>query len=390
MTGSGEDALDPQEAPGADRARVTFVISGLVVGGAERVLTAIANGWVATGRAVAIVTLDRSDRPPFFPVDPRVELRRLGLAGVSHGPFEAIMNNARRVTRLRRAIEDTHPDVVVSFMDRTNVLTLLAGIGRRWPVIVADRTAADPRTGHAWRILRRSMYGRARWIVVQTQASALLMPPRLRPQTVAIPNPVLEPFSSAVPAQSAEKSADPKLAVSLGRLVPQKGYDLLLEAFASVVRSVPDARLEIWGDGPLAADLHNRVIEAGSSNHVHLAGETRDPATAIRRGGVFVLSSRIEGFPNVLLEAMALGKPVISFDCTFGPGEIIRDGVDGILVAPGDVDAMASGIVALMTDRERAAALGEAASEVRTRFGFAEILARWSRLVDGTAKIGTP
>jgi glycosyltransferase involved in cell wall biosynthesis len=114
---------------------------------------------------------------------------------------------------------------------------------------------------------------------------------------------------------------------------------------------------------------------------VTLAGATRQPAAALARSEIFVLSSRIEGFPNVLIEAMALGRPVVAFDCTFGPAEIVRDGVDGLLVPVGDVDALAAAIVRLLGEPDTRAALGRRAVEVRERFALPAILDRWTGLV---------
>ena len=367
--------------------RVTLVISALVVGGAERVLTSLANGWVEIGRPVSIVTLDGPDQPPFFPVDSRVQVYRLGLARASIDRLDAIVNNVRRLVGLRRAIAGTRPDVVVSFMDRTNVLALLASMGAGWPVIVSDRTAADPNSGYIWRALRLLTYRRASWVVVQTQGSARTMPKHLRRRTVSIPNPVLADSVAEATAKARSDAAghasDPNLVVAVGRLVPQKGFDLLISAFASVVRRAPAARLEIWGSGSEEAKLRDLVASHGLEASITLAGETRDPATAIRRAGLFVLSSRVEGFPNVLLEAMALGRAVIAVDCTFGPAEIVRDGIDGRLVPSGDIEALADAIFGLITMPQDAAALGSRAIEVRDRFAFQDILARWSTLVDG-------
>ena len=121
----------------------------------------------------------------------------------------------------------------------------------------------------------------------------------------------------------------------------------------------------------------------GLGRQVTLSGETTDPTAAIRRAALLVLSSRVEGFPNVLLEAMAAGRPVVAFDCPNGPAEIVRDGIDGRLVPPGDVDALADAIVELLSSPEEREAMGIRALEVRARFAFAPILAEWAGLVDG-------
>jgi glycosyltransferase involved in cell wall biosynthesis len=370
----------PDDSAREKPVRVTFVISGLVVGGAERVLIALANEWVKVGRPVTIVTFDAPERPPFFPVDPRIELRRLGLAGVSRGPIEAIANNLRRIVGLRRAIARTRPDAVVSFMGRTNVLTLLATIGQPWPIIVAERTSRDPQMRSGWRLLRRLAYRRAAAIVVQTQASARSIPADLRDRAVAIPNPVLDVPDRVGGPESAE--GDPNLVVAIGRLVPQKGFDLLIGAFAGVVARLPRARLEIWGAGPSGGDLEAAIARASLGQSVTLCGETDDPAAVIRRSALLVLSSRVEGFPNVLLEAMALGRAVIAFDCPFGPAEIIRDGIDGRLVPAGDVVALTAATVALLSSPADRLAMGTRATDVRDRFALAAILAAWGDVVD--------
>ena len=377
-----------------DPVRVTFVISGLVVGGAERILTAIANGWAGAGWHVSILTLDGPDQPPFFPVDPLVDVRRLDLAGVSRGRVDAIRNNVRRLARLRRAVASTRPDVVISFMDRTNVLTLLATIGTQVPVIVSDRTSADPGSHGIWHILRRIAYRRARWIVVQTAGAARAMPASLRRQTVTIPNPVLTPVADPVGRPASPVKLRPSRrthhVVALGRLVPQKGFDLLIEAFATVVERVPTARLSIWGEGPERAMLTDLIAQRNLRDVVALEGETRMPAAAIEAADVFVLSSRIEGFPNVLIEAMAAGRPVVAVDCRFGPAEIIEPGDNGLLVPAGDGSALADAIVELLTKPDLAGALGANARSVRGRFAFEAILERWTDLVVRPDGVPTP
>lgn len=380
------DTDEPRRRAVAAGSPVTLVIFGLVVGGAERVLTSLANGWAEAGREVTILTFDTDRYPPFFPIDPRVKVRRLGLARDSSDFLQAISNNVRRITVLRRAIRETSPSAVISFMDRTNVVTLLASVGAGWPVIVADRTAADPGSGRLWQLLRRITYRLADAIVVQTEGSRRALPVRLQSRSVAIPNPVIAQALEQAPGGLTTPEAG--LVVTLGRLVPQKGYDLLIEAFARVVSRVPTARLVIWGDGPEEGLLREVIKTYGLEGSVELAGETREPARAISRGAVFVLSSRIEGFPNVLVEAMALGRPVVSVDCTFGPAEIIRDGIDGRLVPADDLQALADAIVELLEDREAAELLGQRAREIRSRFAFPGVLARWSALIDGRPSRG--
>ncbi|PVR98801.1 hypothetical protein C4663_23105, partial [Salmonella enterica subsp. enterica serovar Give] len=138
-----------------------------------------------------------------------------------------------------------------------------------------------------------------------------------------------------------ESSGVDGLIVALGRLVPQKGFDLLIDAFALVGPQLPEARLEIWGAGPEEARLRAQIARLGLADRVSLPGQTTHAADVLSSATVVALSSRVEGFPNVLLEAMALGRPVVALDCRYGPAEIIRHGVDGLLVTSREPHALA-------------------------------------------------
>jgi glycosyltransferase involved in cell wall biosynthesis len=166
----------------------------------------------------------------------------------------------------------------------------------------------------------------------------------------------------------------------MGRLVPQKGFDRLLEAFASIARERPGWSLTIHGEGPQRLPLTERTESLGLAGQVRFPGVTDDPAAALADADLFVLSSRWEGFPTVLGEAMALGRPVVAFDCPSGPADLIRDGLDGVLVPRDDIAALASAMASLIDDPTRRAALAARAPEVLERFGLTAILARWDEL----------
>jgi glycosyltransferase involved in cell wall biosynthesis len=373
--------------------RITCVISALSVGGAERILTTLADRWAAMGWSVTILTFAGPATGRFFRPDPRVQERQLNLLATSRSPLSAIPRNLGRLLQLRRAIAATEPDAVLSFMDRTNDLTLLATIGQPWPVVVAERSAPEIGPGRAWSVLRRVAYPRASRVVVQTASAGASLPARLRPKLAVIPNPALD-ARTALPIEATVENAGGPLAarraedadpdgrvVALGRLVPAKGFDLLLRAFEIVHASEPSSRLEIWGEGPDRTRLEALGRELGIAGAVELPGETRSPTTALARGCVFVLASRHEGFPNVLLEAMAQGIAVVAFACRHGPAEIIRDGVDGVLVPAGDVTALAAAIRDLLSDPARRARLGSRAVEVRERFALERIGPMWDALL---------
>ena len=164
----------------------------------------------------------------------------------------------------------------------------------------------------------------------------------------------------------------------MARLDQQKQPDHAIDAFARVVREVPDARLEIYGRGPDENALRSLISRHGLGRSVKLKGYTTNPSAVYRRAALSLLTSRYEGFGLVVVEALAHGCPVVSYDLKYGPADIIEDGVDGYLVPLGDVDALARREVELLGDYATRAAMSQAAQPAATRFSPESFVARWS------------
>ncbi|HYP52150.1 MAG TPA: glycosyltransferase, partial [Pyrinomonadaceae bacterium] len=175
--------------------------------------------------------------------------------------------------------------------------------------------------------------------------------------------------------------------LAMGRLSYEKGFDLLLYAFGLAAGAQPGWHLEVWGEGPLRGELGRLAEGLGLAGRVSFPGFTRRPYEVMRRADLFAVTSRCEGFSNVLAEAMACGLPVVSFDCPSGPRHVIRDGVDGLLVAPQNVSALAATLGRLMSDERERARLASRAPEILERFGTQKVLEEWERLLafEGTA-----
>jgi glycosyltransferase involved in cell wall biosynthesis len=192
----------------------------------------------------------------------------------------------------------------------------------------------------------------------------------------------VERIPNALPELDGGVSAlDSPTVVAAGRLTGQKGFDLLLRAWARVAPEAPGWQLRIYGRGPQHKDLEVLIDELGLDGRAHLMGATREIGKAMAGASLFALSSRFEGFGMVILEAMSKGLPVISFDCPRGPAEIIESGVDGVLVPNGDVDALAGALADLARDDERRRAIAAAALAKSRTFALDVIGDRWERLL---------
>lgn len=353
---------------------VAFVLSALGAGGAERIISWIANAAIARGWNVTVITFDAPADPIFHSIDPRVTLIRLALPAGGRGVTPFVMA-ARRVLALRRALSGKRFDVVVSFLIKINVLTLLAMLGRRTPVIVSERNNPDLQPAHAlWHVMLRRLYPRAAAIVMLTERGKARLAISDKSRVTVIPNPI--PSLAFRPRQEGA----PQL-VAVGRLTEQKGFDLLIEAFARIAGRFPDWDLLIFGEGPERPRLEAMVREHGLQSRISLPGNTERHGEWISAASMFALSSRYEGFANVVGEAMQAGLAVVASDCDFGPADMIVPEISGILVPPEDVAKLAAALGEIMSCEARRRQLGINAIQRARLFDESTILDRWLRLI---------
>ena len=191
--------------------------------------------------------------------------------------------------------------------------------------------------------------------------------------TCSIPNPL--PFETATPSPRTAKTV-----LSIGRLSEEKGYDLLLDAWAEVCRKRGDWRLRIHGSGPEEERLRQQCTELGLDGSVDFAGRTSDVPGALAKASVFALSSRGEGFPISLMEAMECAVPCVAFDCAPGVRTIVRDGEDGLLAPAGDTSTLAGQLERLLGDRSLRDAMGDRARANIARYAPDAVVGRWEEL----------
>lgn len=348
----------------------------------------LSRAWAEMGRRVTILTMDDGKRPAIYALHPDVAHIPLDLQQASGNPLAAVLHNLRRLVRLRQAIRATRADLLVSFLDSQNIKCLLATRALpRLPIIISERTDPHGRSiGMVWEGLRRLTYPWADCLVTQTRHAMDFFPARVRARGRVIPNPVVRPSV----LDPAPQPRDRRRILSLGRLQKVKGHDQLIDAFALVAARFPDWDLHIHGDGPERQGLEARVRDRGLAGRVFIGRTRPDVGNLFGETDLFVLPSRVEGFPNALAEAMAFGLAVISFDCASGPAELIRQDLDGLLVPPGDVPALAKAMARLMSDPEDRARLAARAPEVLIRFSQAEVLERWESAIQSVGRSPLP
>lgn len=353
-------------------------------GGAERVAATLCNGWIEERHDVWLVPTFIENRNVAYAPAGKVNLLFLAdhLGKTSRLP---VLSSLVKIKAIRALVRNVRPDVIVSFLTNVNIAVLAATMQLGIPVLVSERT--DPAGGVRlpWhlRVARQLWYRAATAIVVQTESAAgyFRRSMRLGSKVCVIHNPL--PIQLESCEQRAVQPDEGGLLVAMGRLSAEKNFDGLIKAFQLAFARDRGWSLEIWGDGPLRTNLQTLIIDIGLQGRITLKGNTDDPWRMLVRCQIFVLSSVFEGFPNSMLEAMALGLPCVATDCQSGPRVLSDDGRVAILVRPNDTMELSVALRTLADNRTRRQALGSAgATYVRAAFAHSAILGQWRELFE--------
>ena len=354
--------------------RVAFFISSMDVGGAERVVTNIIKNIDRRHFLPLLVLFSKRGRLLAELPEDLMILSLKELKGKYWYGFQWL-NLLRQFCRTLKTIE---PEVLVSFTWYPNAISIIAKIlGKiRCRVIVSERTSTFKYEGKFANGLRnltlRFLYPHAGLVIAPSGgiANHLVSLRRIAPEKIhVIHNPV---EISVIKALSKHSSSDVwfdkrrNIIISVGRLGLEKGFDYLIRSIAILVQGGIDCFLVILGEGMQRPKLQALAGELGISARVSMPGFQKNPYQYVANSTLFVLSSLYEGFPNALLEAMSLGVPSVATRCPTGPEEIIEDGVNGVLVAPGDEKALAEAMRQLLLDEDLRKRLG-GAGEKRAR-----------------------
>lgn len=343
-------------------------------GGTENVSIMIANALSEVdGFSICFISLFEETDSPFFDIDPRIE--RYTVYPV---PTHGIQHYFDTVGRLKQLVAQHSIDILVDIDGILDMYSLPVKRSTGVKVVSWEHFNYNQNPGVPYRKLtRRWAAKKADAIVTLTNADKKLYEEHLhlRCPVVAIPNPMRTPEPEPV------YDAESHIIISSGRLTYQKGFDMLVNVAARVLPNHPDWQWWILGEGEDRPMLEQKIAEAGIGDQLILKGRVDDMDGYYRKAAMFVMTSRFEGLPMVLLEAKAYRLPIVSFDCETGPVEVVQDGINGYLTILGDIDGTAERIMSLMKNRNLREGFSRNSSVGEGRFEESSILCQWISLL---------
>lgn len=334
---------------------IAFYIGNLSRGGAERVIVNLAAYFKVCGYCVTIVT--KEEDTDEYPVPNGVRRILADITG-KEVSRSRIVNLYRRIAKLRSIWKDIQPDYIVSFIKKNNFMAVVSSFGMRIPVIVSVRSnPAREYPDVLTRFLANVLFKHAAGVVLQTQMAKSFFKPAVQKKAVVLPNSLSETF-----LQSHDIGTRRKEIVWVGRMDSNKNPTMLLHAFLEMAGQYPEWSLKYVGDGVLLEKLKDTCQNSEYGKRVSFLGSVKDVAEVVRESSVFVLTSKQEGMPNALIEAMVSGLAVIATDCPCGgPAELIENGENGILIPVEDEKALKEALIHYMSDAEYRKKMGQKA-----------------------------
>ena len=354
--------------------KILFYIGGLGKGGAERVITNLANYFAQSDNDVTIMT--DFNREAKYPLDKRVKIYALDKDDKIK--LFKLSNNILRLKNICKYVKEYNPNVIVSFLINPSYRMLILKNRLHVPIIVSVRN--DPNQEYNSLIKKKLayiMYSKADGIVFQTKEAQNWFPKNIIDNSTVIANPINDTFICE-PYIGKRKN----VIVTVGRLSKQKNHKLLIDTFDDISKKYQDYILKIYGDGELMDELKQQIKCLGLDKKVFLMGVTDNVKNEIYKAKMFVLTSNYEGMPNVLMEAMALGIPCISTDCEIGgPRFLIKNNVNGLLVRVNDKKELFDAIETLIKDEKVANKLGNNAHKICETLSPKIINNKWEKYI---------
>ena len=353
--------------------KIAYIINGLWnSAGMERVFTVRAN-FLCNYFDITFITKGQGDRPDYFKLDKRIH--RFDISDnipYKDGLQKILLANRYDITVATGGIESHYLYKIKDGSKKIYEFHFSYDMSKIWKKGIKNpiRRFLAIQYQKFGRIYVASHYDK---VVVLNKADCNKWR-RWLPKTIYIYNP------STITCEQAT-TCENKRAIAVGRLNIQKGFDYLIDVWERVHQKFPDWQLDIFGEGALRSELQAKIQEKGLANIINIKGVTNDIVKEYQKHSIYLMSSRSEGFPLVLIEASACGLPIVSFDCPSGPSEIVEHGGNGFLISPvGNIDAMANRVMQLIADKSLRQEMGRRSLELSQRFKLENIAAEWIEL----------
>lgn len=346
--------------------KIIIVTKNMYGGGAERVIAQLANYFVLRSVECQIIMTD--NEPVGYQLDNRIKITAIGKKSDNK-----LIDRIKRYKAVKKIVKTEKPDLVLSMPEDTGIYVLWGLLGVKVPVYVSERNnpwvMPDVRIT---RILRKLMYPFAKGIIFQTEMAKSFFSQKIQRKGIVLSNPV-DDKRIPQPFQGERE----KIIVGAGRLSKQKNFPLLINAFSEFVKQFPDYKLVIYGEGPDRQKLEELIKALNIEDKAELPGRKENLPELMKSKAMFVLSSDYEGMPNVLIEAMCMGMPVISTDClSGGPRELVQNKKNGMLVPVNSQDELLKAMC-YMAEGDHAAIMGSEAYKLRDKLTSKKVFEEW-------------
>lgn len=354
-----------------ERKKIAFYIGSLRKGGAERVFVNLAGYFRGEGYRVVMVTQYQKEEEYDLPDGVERILSEIGEEKVSSS---RVLNFLRRLNKLHVIWKKQKPDLVLSCIGKNNFMAVVTTMGTKTKAVVSVvGEAKEEYPSRAMRVLADFLFSRAAGVILQTERSRGFFCRKVGEKAVILPNSLNPAFIGPRYEGVREKEI-----VSVGRMDANKNHEMQLRAFAALKDKYPEYTLVIYGDGELRTYIEETADKLGIAGRVSLPGVVPDVAARICRASLFLLTSYSEGVSNALIEALALGLPVIATDVpSGGTEELMKDGVNGLVIPAGDQAALERAMDRFLGDPAYADRLGREAAKIQERLAPERVNPMW-------------